>query len=232
MKKILANMYKNARDLNDFYFEKSIKESGPFETFLDVGCWDGKLTKKYAEIVNAKNILGIEVVASMAKEANLLGIKTVAIEADRDTWPYADASIDGIVSNQVVEHLTNIDHFLSEVSRVLKPGGILITSTNNLSSWHNIGALIFGWSPFDLSNCSVKTLGLGNPLSVHKGESGHPPSWTHKCIYTPKWFIQWQEVYQLKNINLYGAGFYPLPAYFGNIFKNHSAFMILTARKK
>ncbi len=40
-----------------------------------------------------------------------------------DPWPYDDASFDAVVSNQVIEHVADIDHFLGELARVLKPGG-------------------------------------------------------------------------------------------------------------
>jgi SAM-dependent methyltransferase len=43
-----------------------------------------------------------------------------------ESWPYEDASFDAIVSNQVGEHLFDIDGFFSEISRTLRPGGISV----------------------------------------------------------------------------------------------------------
>ncbi len=40
-----------------------------------------------------------------------------------DQWPYADGFFDVIVSNQVLEHVTDLDRFLTEVSRTLAPAG-------------------------------------------------------------------------------------------------------------
>ncbi len=224
-------MYTNARLLNDQQVITSLKAISPIHTLLDIGCWDGELTLKYIEAAKPKKILGLELVEVEAKKARERGIETVAVFADKDLWPYADNSIDCVVSNQLVEHLTNIDHFLSEAYRVLKPGGYLVTSTNNLSSWHNIGALVLGWTPFDFTNCSTKVLGIGNPLAVHRGESDHHATWTHKCIYNPRWFKEWSEAYGLKHVKTRGAGYYPLPAKVGAWFPGHAAFMILTSRK-
>src|SRR6185437_4841374 len=134
MKKILAKAYDNAHRLNDDYFEKAIKETGPHNTLLDVGCWDGELTKKYQEIAEAEHVYGIEVVKEMSDKAEEKGIKSYALRADQDIWPFENESIDCIISNQVIEHLSNIDHFLSEATRTLKKNGVIITSTNNLAS--------------------------------------------------------------------------------------------------
>ena len=84
-----------------------------------------------------------------------------------DRLPYDDESFDVVCSNQVIEHLARTDNFVSEILRVLRPGGYAVTSTENLASWHNIAALALGWQPFSLSNVS-KVLGLGNPLAIYR----------------------------------------------------------------
>ena len=231
LKKLLIKTYKNARELNDSFVIESIKKFGPFESVLDVGCWDGELTLEYSKAAEAKRILGIENDKSIENSAKDKGIEVSFLEADKDRWPIEDESLDCVVSNQVIEHLTDVDHFLSESNRVLKKGGYLITSTNNLGSWHNIWALVFGWAPFDLSNASKKGLGIGNPLSANKGGSIDGASGIHKCIYTPYWLFEWQKLYGFEKVNHFGSGLYPLPSIFGNIFKKNAAFMILTVRK-
>jgi SAM-dependent methyltransferase len=40
-------------------------------------------------------------------------------------------AVDGIVSLQVLEHLTDADRFLAESARALRPGGVLTLSTPN-----------------------------------------------------------------------------------------------------
>lgn len=231
MKKLLTNMYEKARLLNNDFVSLAIKENEPLDSILDVGCWDGELTMGYVKICHVKNIYGIEIVKEMSDKAEEKGIKCFSLKADVDVWPMQDNSIDCVISNQVIEHLSNPDHFFSEAARVLKGEGILITSTNNLGSWHNIFSLFFGWAPFDLTNSSTKVSGIGNPLANHKMEKCTEATWTHRCVYTPKWLFEWQDLYGLKKIKLYGAGFYPLSPRLGNLFKNHSAFMILVTKK-
>lgn len=232
-KDYLKKMYINAALLNDRNVLKAVEESGPHNTLLDVGCWDGLKTMEISAAAKTKKIFGIEPILNAAKVAENNGIKTYQIFADQDQWPIKANSIDCIVSNQVVEHLTNLDNYFSQASQVLKKGGLLITSTNNLSSWHNIGALIFGFAPFDLTNSSSKERGIGNPFAVHRNEQDERGgSWTHKCIYTAKWLMDWQTLYNLKTIKTYGAGYYPLPSKIGNIFPLHSAFITLVAQKQ
>lgn len=232
IKSYLNRIYSDALSHNDRNVVEAIKRYGPFDTLLDVGCWDGEKTMQYASAAKAKKIFGIEPVQEPAEVAKKLGIAVSICPADGGVWPIKDGSIDCIVSNQVVEHLSNIDTFISQVSRVLKPGGILITSTNNLSSWHNIFALLMGWAPFDLTNSSVKALGIGNPFALHQGESSYKgPSWTHKTIYTSYWLHSWFKEYGFVNINTLGAGYYPLPSVFGSFLKRHCAFIVLVDRK-
>lgn len=45
--------------------------------------------------------------------------------------PFADATFDFVVSFQVIEHIKRDKLFISEVRRVLKPGGRFIVSTPN-----------------------------------------------------------------------------------------------------
>ena len=229
MKQILKKLYKQAEKENSKNIIHSLKETGPHLNFLDVGCWDGENTLLWARAAKAAHVYGIETVPAAAKLALKRKIKTFCLQADKDKWPIKDHSLNCVVSNQVIEHLTNSDHFFSESSRVLAKGGYLITSTNNLSSWHNLLAILLGWAPFDLTNASSKITGIGNPLAVHSAE-GHPygPAWTHKCIYTIKWLSDWAGLYGFKLKNTLGAGYYPLPAFFGRVDPNHSAFITLS----
>ena len=48
---------------------------------------------------------------------------------------FADASFDLVVSFEVFEHLEQPDTYLGECRRVLRPGGRLVLSTPNRSSW-------------------------------------------------------------------------------------------------
>jgi len=232
MKKFLHFLYCQALEHNDDNVALAARDCGTLPTMLDVGCWDGEKTTEVMDAGRATTRLGIELVAEEALKANAKGIATAAVSADRQRWPYEDASIDCVTSNQVIEHLTDVDFFLEEASRVLRPGGYLITSTNNLASWHNIFALLFAWAPFDLTNVSARQNGIGNPFALHKGENiDRGSSWTHKCIYTAHQLFDWQKLYGLEKTRLYTSGFYPFPSTWAKVFPRHSAFIVTVTRK-
>jgi ubiquinone/menaquinone biosynthesis C-methylase UbiE len=55
-------------------------------------------------------------------------------KADLTALPFADASFDFIVSWGVLMHIPQMEMALFELSRVLKPGGTLVLSENNMKS--------------------------------------------------------------------------------------------------
>ena len=125
-----------------------------------------------------------------------------------------------------------MDGFLGEIKRVLKPGGYVVVSTENASSWHNIFASIMGWQIFSLTNISSVQSGIGNPLAIHQGEAVELSSWTHKTIFNYLGLKDYFRVYGFSNIQILGAGYYPLPSVLGKLDPVHSHFITIKAFKK
>jgi SAM-dependent methyltransferase len=74
-------------------------------------------------------------------------IAVVELNIEQDTLPYEDEFFDVVIANQVLEHTKEIFFIFSEVSRVLKKGGIFVVGVPNLASLHNRVALLFGLQP-------------------------------------------------------------------------------------
>lgn len=127
-----------------------------------------------------------------------------------EKWPFDDDEFDVVVSNQVLEHMSNTDHFFKESSRIMKSGGYGIISTPNLSSLHNIIQLIFTFQPV-MCNASDRFLGVGNPLSSQKGQKRSAPFYSHLRILTLRAMIELCELYGLRVEEKRGGSFMGIP---------------------
>lgn len=121
-----------------------------FDKILDVGCGDGNFTKLIAKACRAKEVYGIDVSERAIKIAKNNGIKAFKVDVDEENLPFRDNYFDAVYAGAIIEHLFDPDHFLDEIYRVLKPGGLLVLDTPNLASLYNRLALLLGYQPFDM----------------------------------------------------------------------------------
>ncbi len=143
---------------------KRLVRGGEVNRFLDVGCGDGALTMEFAAAARAREIYGIEYIPDLCRAAEEKGIR--CISQDLNTrWDIESDRFDLVLSSQNIEHLHNTRLYLEECYRTLRPGGQLLVLTENLASWVNIGALVFGWQPFSTTN--IDGWSTGNPLIWH-----------------------------------------------------------------
>ncbi len=91
----------------------------------------------------------IDIVDNHVKHARKLGFKSFKVDLNQEKLPFKDKFFDGAVALEVIEHILNTEHLLSEANRVLKIGGYLIISTPNVA-WigHRIRSLL-GYPPHD-----------------------------------------------------------------------------------
>jgi SAM-dependent methyltransferase len=156
----------------------------PGAVLLDVGCDDGAWTERLRRKLRlpAHQVLGLEIVPERAERARARGFDVRTGDLD-EPWPFADASVDVVHANQVIEHVRRLDHFVAEIRRVLAPGGLAIVCTENLASWHNVAALSFGYQPFSATNVS-NLRPIGNRLALHAAETPTGESWQHVHVMT------------------------------------------------
>ena len=96
-------------------------------TILDVGCGEGYM--KYFLNDGKGKWFGIERWDERVKVCENLGYDITSIDLNHEPMPYADNTFDVVVASHVLEHLSDIPHALSEISRVLKDGGVLLAAT-------------------------------------------------------------------------------------------------------
>ena len=197
---------------------------------LDLGCDDGVFTAQCRIAASADYVAGVEVVSESASKAIAHGID-VSISDLSERLPFGDDTFDLVTANQVIEHVPSVDQFMSEVCRVLSPGGKAIISTENGSSWINIGASILGWQQFSLTNVSSKGAGIGNPVALHRGQQSVESTWTHKTIFNYLGLVEFVELYGLQVIDVKGAGYFPLPTWVSKFDTRHSHFLTILCSK-
>ena len=58
------------------------------------------------------------------------------MQGDGMALPFADASLDGIISSEIIEHIAGEDgRHIDELLRALKPGGIMVLGTPDYGGW-------------------------------------------------------------------------------------------------
>jgi SAM-dependent methyltransferase len=68
--------------------------------------------------------------------------------AEKDPFPYPDEHFSTVLCCELIEHLTEDPmHLMSEINRVVKPGGHLVLTTPNIGSLRGIAAILGGYHP-------------------------------------------------------------------------------------
>jgi len=203
----------------------------PGGVLLDLGCDNGANTVRFAAAAGAREAHGLELVESRAAIAAHRGVH-VRVGDLNEPFPFDDETFDVVVSNQVIEHLHDTDNFVRETHRVLRRGGFAVVSTENLASWHNIGALVLGWQPFSLTNVSETRLGIGNPLALNRGHELALSSWQHTRVFAERGLRELLDAHGFSVVRERGAGYFPLPRRLALADRRHAAFLTVRAARR
>jgi SAM-dependent methyltransferase len=205
---------------------------GPVALLVDLGCGDGAFTRRAADRVRAGRVVGVETEPGLAAQARALGVEIVDSDLGAPL-PFADGSIDVVLSNQVIEHLSDTDLFMREIARVLAPQGRAIVSTNNLASWHNVASLVAGWQPMP---CHVSDeVMVGNPMSFADGTTGYEYQ-MHRRVFTGRALSALAAHHGLEAELEATAGYYPLGPRAARVATRfdgrHGAFLVQRYRRR
>ncbi len=102
----------------------------PGMTLLDCGCGPGSITVGLAEVVAPGEVVGIDIETSQVETARSHArereVQNVRFEVGSVfELPFPDASFDAAFAHTLLQHLNQPMKALSEIHRVLKPGGII-----------------------------------------------------------------------------------------------------------
>lgn len=122
---------------------------GPVEgkRVLDVGCGDGMLSVTMAEA--GAHVTGLDadphMLAAARERASKVEAKVTFIEGDARQLPFADDTFDVVVAITVLCFVVDTDRAMSEMARVLRPGGHLVISELGRHSLWAAKRRLSGW---------------------------------------------------------------------------------------
>ena len=95
--------------------------------------------------------------------------------AEKDRFPYEDGYFSTVLCCELVEHLAEDPmHMMSEINRILAPGGHLVLTTPNISSLRAIAAILEHYHPGFF------------PAYIRPRRPGEEPEARHNREYTPR----------------------------------------------
>ena len=143
--------------------------------FLDLGAGEGYLTDKLCGVLRKHGERPEECVTACDLYPETFLVPDIPCVKANLNVPISleEKTFDFIVCQEVIEHIPNQQQLLSEIFRLLRPGGTAwITTPNTLSSNARIRSLFTGTMPlFDIlpirESDVVRTGGHINPISVY-----------------------------------------------------------------
>jgi SAM-dependent methyltransferase len=145
------------------------------------------------EVIATRAVFGGMVAAGDIAEARYVG----ALRGDATALAFADASFDRVITSEVLEHIQNDVGAISELVRVLKPGG---TFACTVPTWwpekinwmlsdeyhapKSVGGHVRIYTETELT-AKLRTAGL-TVTGSHHAHALHSPYWWLKCAVGPR----------------------------------------------
>ena len=148
----------------------------PEGNLLSIGCEPGHIEILLKEFFGFRQIIGLSYRASQEFKLRMAKFDIPILECDveNESIPNEHGQFHSVVFLEVLEHMfTGVPHALSEMHRVLLPGGIMILSTPNLAQFRNRIKLLKGGS-------------INWPLDGSKNFFGKQVHLRHNREYTAK----------------------------------------------
>lgn len=108
----------------------SVLDCRPGHKILDVGCGAGNLLEK----MKGFDVTGVDISQTLLEQAR---VRTRGQEGARvlfgnaEALPFPDSAFDRAVCSEILEHVLNPEAVLTELRRVVKPGGRIVLTVPN-----------------------------------------------------------------------------------------------------
>jgi len=135
---------------------RELLKGRPRGPVLDVGCWDGHFlsriiepTNKILEPTKDELIVGLDVSHAALRAAQLRSLQAVRAQLEVGL-PFVDAAFATVVAAEIIEHVFDTQSAITELARVIRPGGWLVVTTPNLVALSGRAQLLLGRSPHNV----------------------------------------------------------------------------------
>jgi SAM-dependent methyltransferase len=91
-------------------------------TLIDIGCSSGHLLEDLRRAIPHADLIGVDLIASGLRKARKSVPDATLLEADVCALPLKDASVDGVLTANLLEHVPDDEQALSEIHRIMRPG--------------------------------------------------------------------------------------------------------------
>jgi SAM-dependent methyltransferase len=174
------------------------------ELLLDLGCGGGRhaygalrlgarvvaLDTRAAELANVRAMIN----AMRDTEEVLCDEQAAVVQADALALPFADASFDKVIASEVLEHIEEDRTAMSELARVLRPGGMMAVTVPRLGPEAVNWALSREYHEVEGGHVRIyrrsillrRLQGAGlEPVTSHHAHALHTPYWWLRCMVGP-----------------------------------------------
>lgn len=175
------------------------------ERLLDLGCGGGRhafgafrlgarvvaLDAQAEEVAKVRDTIGAMVEAQEVASDEEAGV----VQANALRLPFCDATFDRVIASEVLEHIEEDEAAMSELARVLRPGGTMAVTVPRFGpeavnwvlsrEYHEVeGGHVRIYRRSALID-RLKKVGL-QPLGSHHAHALHSPYWWLRCWVGPR----------------------------------------------
>lgn len=119
----------------------------PTAAVLEVGCGTGATGHLALTRGRCGRYVGIELMEAAAARAREVLSEVVVGDVENLELPWQPASFDALVLSEVLEHLIEPWRTLDALARLVRPGGLVLASSPNVSHWRVLRELASGRFP-------------------------------------------------------------------------------------
>jgi 2-polyprenyl-3-methyl-5-hydroxy-6-metoxy-1,4-benzoquinol methylase len=116
----------------------------PNASILEIGCGSGETGALALSEGRCGRYIGVELFESAAAEARKVLSHVITGNVETLAFDWQPAEFDAIILSEVLEHLVEPGRVLKDLARFVRPGGIVLASSPNISHWRVIRELVNG----------------------------------------------------------------------------------------